>query len=213
MRTARLCIVPGGGGRKVLSRGGEGREVLSRRGEGGRCCPGRGRMLSGGGGVLWTGHGGREGGVVQGKGCCDLVPGGGGRCCALPLPPLTMWPIPWCIWCNTDPPPPLGDRMTNTCKNITFTRYAGGNNDAFRYFGRLGLPPCVCVGGGGGVCLPHGIVGSQTPILWTEWHMLMKIVPSVRYGNKKQHSRRMCTAHLSTVSHSILCIEHCNLPG
>ena len=131
MRTARLCIVPGGG-REVLS-GGTGR----------RCCPGGGRccdMVPGGrevlsrGEVLWPGPGGGrccpggevlsrgKGGVVQGGGrCCDLVwPGGvvqegrccdlmsrgeGGRCFALSLP-LTMWPTPWCIWCNTPPPPP-----------------------------------------------------------------------------------------------------------
>ena len=148
MRTARLRIVSGGG--EVLSGGGArycdlvpgGREVL---------WPGPGGE---GGVVTWSVRegdvvrGGRWG-VVPGRGrCCDLVPGGrrevlwpgprgkkvlwpgprgeGGRFWALLPPPLTMWPIPWCIWCNTFPSPNVTD-MTDACKNITFARFAGGN--------------------------------------------------------------------------------------
>ena len=98
MRTARLRTVQGGGG------------VLT---------------WPGGGQVLWPGRG-RCCDLARGR-CCDL---GRGRCCPLlPLParsqhlhpPLTMWPIPWCICCNTSP---QYYRMTDACKNITFTCFA-----------------------------------------------------------------------------------------
>ena len=113
MRTARLRIVPVGGGREVLYPGlggmGEGGVVSWVRGEvgvvswsreggreGGRCCD---LVMGGGGGsVPWF----QGGGVVVswslgGGRCCFLVPagrevlcsgpggGGGGRCCVLVL--------------------------------------------------------------------------------------------------------------------------------
>ena len=40
---------------------------------------------------------------------------------ARPPPPVTMWPIPWCIWCHI---PPDLNRVTHTCENITFAHYA-----------------------------------------------------------------------------------------
>ena len=64
-----------------------------------------------GGVVTWSQGGGgvREGGAVQGEG--GGVVQGGGRCCHLVL-------------VNTSPPPPFSDKMTNTCENITFARFA-----------------------------------------------------------------------------------------
>ena len=44
---------------------------------------------------------------------------GGGECL-----PLTMWPIPWCIWCHTSPPLTWIEWVTHTCENITFARFA-----------------------------------------------------------------------------------------
>ena len=37
--------------------------------------------------------------------------------------PVTMWPIPWCVWCHL--PPPV-DRMTDTCEkhNLRLLSYA-----------------------------------------------------------------------------------------
>ena len=136
MRTARPLTVEGGrcccpeGGREVLvSRGGRCCDLVPGGGyccpEGGTCCdlvPGGegGAVVQKGGGVVTWSRGGEV-----------LWPGPGGRCCCprgegdvtwSHSPSLTMWPIPWCIWCNTSPP--VGDRMTNTCKNITFARFA-----------------------------------------------------------------------------------------
>ena len=114
---------PKGGGREVLlSRGGDlvpgGGRCCCPEG-GGRCCDlvpggmgGREVLLSrGGGAVLWSGPGGEGGAVVQ----------RGGGVVHSSHPPLTMWPIPWCIWCNTSPP---GLGQTNACENITFARFA-----------------------------------------------------------------------------------------
>ena len=77
------------------------------------------------------------------RGCCDLVPGGGGRCCDLvpggrevlwhgPRGREVLWPGPRVragaevLWSGpwSTPPPPFSDRMTNTCVNITFARFA-----------------------------------------------------------------------------------------
>ena len=83
---------------------------------------------------------GRGGSSVQEGGQWPFLPGGGcpvqegddpawGRwSCPVgrhPSPPVTMWPIPWCIWCH---PPPWG--WTDRCfwkHNLRSLRYAGGN--------------------------------------------------------------------------------------
>ena len=93
MRTARLSIVPGGC-----------RDLVP-----GRCCD---LDLGGrvGSEVLWPGPGGR---------CCDLVRSGERCCCPLLPLPLTMWPIPWCIWCHTSPP----------CSVTEWQTPAGGKHD------------------------------------------------------------------------------------
>ena len=107
MHTARLCIVPGGreggvvtwswgGGRCChLVPGGGGREVLSPGPEGGgRCC----HLVLGGGRcchLVW-GEGGR---------CCHLVSGGGREVLSRDL---------WSCTPSSPPPPPL-NRMSDTC--------------------------------------------------------------------------------------------------
>ena len=118
MRTARLHIVRGGGGRGVLwpgpmsMSGGRERGVVTRshvhvRGGGG----------GGEGGVVTRSHvhvrgggGGREGGVVT----RSHVHVRGGREGGV----VTMSLV------HSSLPPPFGDRMTNTCENITFARFA-----------------------------------------------------------------------------------------
>ena len=117
MRTARLCIVPGGGGREVLWSGPGGGVVAWSWGGGGRCCdliPGGWRCcgLVPGGEMLWLGPGGREGGVVTWSGGREVLwSGPGGR--------EVLWPGPWS---PTSPPPRVG--QTNACENITFARFA-----------------------------------------------------------------------------------------
>ena len=112
-------------------------------------CPGVGVVSRGGGGVQgWCprGDGGVQGclgggcvlvGVSRGeevlvKGWClgegmsttlghhptdqDLLPPR-----ASPPSPVTMWPIPWCIWCHLSSP---WVGQTDACENITFTHFA-----------------------------------------------------------------------------------------
>ena len=57
--------------------------------------------------------------VVVGQWPFLPVPGGGG----MSLLPVTMWPIPWCIWCHL-PPPHRYYRMTDACENISFAHFA-----------------------------------------------------------------------------------------
>ena len=97
MRTTRsLTIFPGGGvflpGGKWFSRGEvlSREEVLSRR----RCCPGRKA------GAVWRGK-------VLSRGRGYHLPSPRAR----PPLPVTMWPIPWCIWCHPPPPPHLDRQM------------------------------------------------------------------------------------------------------
>ena len=114
MRTAHpLTVVPlcsmMGGCMEVMSRGG------------GRCCTGVGgwRCTPAGRHVLSTGG---EGGVAQvggggagGPVCCperDREVLSRGWWWSTPpsrsgAPPPTMWPVPYCIWCHTPPPPPV----------------------------------------------------------------------------------------------------------
>ena len=69
----------------------------------------------------WQGHGGPWSGevvevLVVEMSCIPLLtpPPGPDH-----LPPVTMWPIPWCIWHH--PPPPVGHEcVTHVCENIIF---------------------------------------------------------------------------------------------
>ena len=110
MHTACLHVVSWGVDVLTWSWGGRGRCSDLVRGEGSRCSD------------LVPGRGGR---------CSDLVLGGGGRCSDLVLGREGVDVLNWSQgerevvdhWCC--PPTPLfSDRMTNTCENITFTRFA-----------------------------------------------------------------------------------------
>ena len=84
------------------------------------CVPtGRGRWWScPGGGVV----------VVLSRGGGGPVRGGGGDVPFLPSladhlpPPVTMWPIPWYIWCHLRPS--WTEWVAHACENITFARFA-----------------------------------------------------------------------------------------
>ena len=175
MRTARLRIVPVGGGFVTRSQEGGG-GGLTRSQEGGGVVT---RSQEGGGEVLWTGprrggevlwpgprRGGGAGVVTRSQGgevlwpgprreggCCDQVPGGGGGRCCDQVPGggggvVTRSQEEGRRCCDQVPgggggavtrsqeggggvvtrslvhSSPPGDRMTNTCENITFARFA-----------------------------------------------------------------------------------------
>ena len=105
--------------------------------------------VPGGGGVLWPGPMSRSGG--GGRGCCDTRP-------------LVL----------TTSPPLFSDRMTNTCKNITFARYTTRAviNSWSKYY-----------------LIPN----------WNSRWDFIKVVASLLYGVEACHASRcfFCEAHSS----------------
>ena len=96
-------------------------------------------LARGRGGGWWSCPGG-GGGPVWGEGWCPPLLGRPPSPCADHLPPVTMWPIPWCIWCH--PPPPPIQWQNDRCQwkyNLCSLRYAGGNENGTRM--TIGLSP------------------------------------------------------------------------